>query len=52
MRRMFARRTAGSAGRSAGAAEEWKNMPIEAQGTRCGTRRSAPRRVVRTWFAL
>src|SRR5436305_754821 len=33
MRRRLARRTAGSAGRSAGASLVWKNMPIAIQGT-------------------
>src|SRR5947208_3206500 len=33
MRRRLARRTAGSAGRSAGASLEWKNMPIATQST-------------------
>src|SRR5579864_4390350 len=37
MRRRFARRTAGSAGRSGGASDEWKNMPISGQGTSSGT---------------
>src|SRR4051812_34286124 len=36
MRFRFARRTSGSAGRSAGASEEWKNMPIGDQGTSLG----------------
>jgi hypothetical protein len=31
---MFARRTAGSAGRSAGASGERKNIPMADQGTR------------------
>jgi hypothetical protein len=30
---MFARRTAGSAGRSGDASAEWKNMPTAGQGT-------------------
>ncbi len=33
IRRWLARRTAGSAGRSAGASLEWKNIPIATQGT-------------------
>ena len=38
MRRRFARRTAGSAGRSGGGADEWKNIPILGSRVRsCGT---------------
>src|SRR5579864_1498112 len=33
IRRRFARRTAGSAGRSGGASDEWKNIPIATQST-------------------
>src|SRR5438093_8914404 len=34
MRRRFARRCAGSVGRSGAVSAEWKNMPIVCQGTR------------------